>query len=459
VAIRSRDAFYRRLLAGADIVALLAALWIAAVAVGDAALQPVTLLVLPTFVIAAKLFHLYDRDENRLRKTTLDELPPLFHLATLTALLAFLGDEVIVDPALGHPEVLALWGSLFALLVVGRGLARAAARAVTPVERVLLVAPQGQAAEVARKLRFGSVHAELVGVVPPDRIGMRADDPEPLDGHHALTDRIAPFIDELEPHRVIVAAGSWTADEILHTVDDLKKTEIRMSVMPPISRIASMSFEMDQLPGLALFGMPKFQISRSSRLVKRTFDTVSSSLALIVLSPLMLAIALAIKFDSRGPVFFRQPRVGRDSDDFRIFKFRSMVDGADARKQAMEHLNESPDLFKIADDPRVTRVGGFLRRYSLDELPQLLNVLRGEMSLVGPRPLVPNEDEMIEGFYRSRLDISPGITGHWQVLGSWRVPFEDMVMLDYLYAANWSLWDDVKLLWNTVPYVLSRRGV
>ena len=125
----------------------------------------------------------------------------------------------------------------------------------------------------------------------------------------------------------------------------------------------------------------------------------------------------------------------------------------------MEHLNESPDLFKVTDDPRVTRVGRFLRRTSLDELPQLINVLRGEMSLVGPRPLVPNEDEMIEGFYRSRLDIPPGITGHWQVLGSWRVPFEDMVMLDYLYAANWSLWDDVKLLWNTVPYVLSRRGV
>jgi lipopolysaccharide/colanic/teichoic acid biosynthesis glycosyltransferase len=158
-------------------------------------------------------------------------------------------------------------------------------------------------------------------------------------------------------------------------------------------------------------------------------------------------------------VFFRQPRVGRRGSHFRIFKFRSMVDGADAQREALAHLNEAPALFKLSDDPRVTRVGRWLRRTSLDELPQLFNVLRGEMSLVGPRPLVIDEDEMIEGFYRSRLEIRPGITGHWQVLGSWRVPFEDMVTLDYVYVANWSLWGDIKLLLRTVRCVVLRHGV
>ena len=457
--IRARDSVYRRLLAFADVLSLLGALWLGAIVVGGASLKPAVLAMIPAIVVLAKLSNLYDRDENRMRKQTLDELPALFHLSTLVALLCFLASDWIAEPPLADTAVLAFWASLLALLVATRGLSRIAARSITPAERVLLVAPQAQVAEVARKLRFGAVHAELVGVVPPNRVGMRADDPEPLEGHHALTERIQPFLDELEPHRVILAAGSWTPDEILHTVDDLKGTGIKVSIMPPISRIASMSFEVDQLPGMALFGMPQWALNRSSRLVKAAFDKVVSGLALVVLSPLMAAIAVAIKIESPGPVFFRQPRVGRDSDDFRIFKFRSMVDGADAQKRAMEHLNESPDLFKITDDPRVTRVGRFLRRHSLDELPQLINVLRGEMSLVGPRPLVPNEDERIEGFYRSRLDISPGITGHWQVLGSWRVPFEDMVMLDYLYAANWSLWDDIKLLWNTVPYVLSRRNV
>jgi lipopolysaccharide/colanic/teichoic acid biosynthesis glycosyltransferase len=143
-----------------------------------------------------------------------------------------------------------------------------------------------------------------------------------------------------------------------------------------------------------------------------------------------------------------------------MFKFRTMVDGAHYLKPALAHLNESDGpMFKIADDPRITPVGRFLRRTSLDELPQLINVLRGDMSLVGPRPLVPSEDVHVIGHHRERLDLTPGLTGPWQVLGRTAIPFNEMIKLDYLYVAEWSLWNDVKLLLRTLPVVIQQRGV
>jgi lipopolysaccharide/colanic/teichoic acid biosynthesis glycosyltransferase len=168
---------------------------------------------------------------------------------------------------------------------------------------------------------------------------------------------------------------------------------------------------------------------------------------------------VAIKIDSPGPALFRQRRIGRDDEEFEMLKFRTMADGADGQKAKLRALNEADGLFKIAEDPRITRIGRLLRRTALDELPQLLNVLRGDMSLVGPRPLVPEDDQGIVGWQRRRLHLTPGITGHWQVLGSARVPLQEMVKIDYLYGANWSLWGDVKLLLRTIGYIMSRRGL
>jgi lipopolysaccharide/colanic/teichoic acid biosynthesis glycosyltransferase len=188
-------------------------------------------------------------------------------------------------------------------------------------------------------------------------------------------------------------------------------------------------------------------------------DVVGSCVALILLSPVLIGIAIAIKADSRGPVFFRQQRVGRGGRVFWMLKFRSMVEDADRLKADLAEHNESEGLFKIAADPRVTRVGQWLRRTSLDELPQLVNVLRGEMSLVGPRPLVLEDDSRVEGWYRRRLHLTPGMTGRWQVLGSARIPLHEMVKLDYLYVGNWSLWGDVKILARTVGFVVRGRGI
>jgi lipopolysaccharide/colanic/teichoic acid biosynthesis glycosyltransferase len=198
----------------------------------------------------------------------------------------------------------------------------------------------------------------------------------------------------------------------------------------------------------------------AGRAVKRTIDVVGALLLLIVLAPFWLMIALLIKADSAGPIFFRQRRVGRDGEAFSMFKFRTMVDGADAYKPALMHLNEAAEgLFKIDGDPRVTSVGRWLRSTSLDELPQLLHVVSGKMSLVGPRPLVPDEDVRISGGDRARLAMRPGMTGVWQVGGASSIPIHEMVRLDRGYLEDWSLWLDVKLLLQTAGHVVLRKGL
>jgi lipopolysaccharide/colanic/teichoic acid biosynthesis glycosyltransferase len=198
---------------------------------------------------------------------------------------------------------------------------------------------------------------------------------------------------------------------------------------------------------------------RSSRR-KRAFDLLGASLGLLAVLPLIVLIVVAIKLDSPGPVLFRQQRVGRRGARFHMLKFRTMVPDAESLKESLRDRNEAREgLFKIAEDPRVTRVGRLLRRTALDELPQLLNILRGEMSLVGPRPLVVEEDASIEGWQRRRLELMPGMTGPWQILGPARVSLAEMVAIDCLYVADWTLWSDVEILLRTVGHVIGRRGL
>jgi lipopolysaccharide/colanic/teichoic acid biosynthesis glycosyltransferase len=198
----------------------------------------------------------------------------------------------------------------------------------------------------------------------------------------------------------------------------------------------------------------------AARTTKRAIDLVAAVLLLVLLTPLWLVIALAIKFDTPGPVLFRQRRIGQDSEPFWMFKFRTMVDGADEQKAELLHLNQAADgLFKINGDPRITKVGAWLRSTSLDELPQLINVVLGRMSLVGPRPLVPEEDATIIGADRRRLAMRPGMTGVWQVGGASTVPIRQMVVLDRGYLEEWSLWLDFRILLKTARLVALRQGV
>jgi lipopolysaccharide/colanic/teichoic acid biosynthesis glycosyltransferase len=188
-------------------------------------------------------------------------------------------------------------------------------------------------------------------------------------------------------------------------------------------------------------------------------DIAVSALQILLLSPLMALIAVAIKMTSAGPVFFRQDRVGYKGGIFRIIKFRTMEVGADEVKiDLREHNDVDGPLFKLHNDPRVTAVGRFLRSTSLDELPQLFNVLGGKMSLVGPRPFVPDESAGIDGWAARRFEVKPGMTGLWQISGRNDLSFDELRQLDYVYVASWSLWWDLKILWNTPGSVLRRHG-
>ena len=234
---------------------------------------------------------------------------------------------------------------------------------------------------------------------------------------------------------------------------------VKVSIVPRLLEAVGSSVEFDIVGGVTVLGLRPAGLTWSSRIVKRTTDIVGALIGLGLLSPVAALVSLAIKIDSPGPVLFRQRRIGRDGKPFELIKFRSMVDGAHAQRAALESLNESDGLFKLKDDPRITRVGRLLRRSSIDELPQLLNVLRGEMSLVGPRPLVVDEDRLVEGRHRDRLQLPPGMTGPWQVLGPTRPPLSEMVKTDYLYAANWSLWSDLKIIMRTFAHATARRGL
>jgi exopolysaccharide biosynthesis polyprenyl glycosylphosphotransferase len=193
--------------------------------------------------------------------------------------------------------------------------------------------------------------------------------------------------------------------------------------------------------------------------LKRTFDLVLSIIGLVLLTPLLIAIAIAVRISSRGPVIYRSVRPGMAGRPFYCFKFRTMREHADQIQSDLEPLNEqSGALFKIRHDPRLTRVGRFLRRFSLDELPQLVNVVRGEMSLVGPRPLPLRDFEQLEEWHKKRYLVLPGITGLWQVSGRSELDFDDLVRLDFLYLERWSILLDLSILLKTIPAVLSRRG-
>jgi exopolysaccharide biosynthesis polyprenyl glycosylphosphotransferase len=266
------------------------------------------------------------------------------------------------------------------------------------------------------------------------------------------------LIEDTGAHRVVIGPNQLSPQVTFELVQAIRRAGAKVSLLPDMLEVAGSNVEFDDLFGTTVLGVRDVRLSRSSRFLKRELDVVGASLVTLVLAPAMLLIALLIKLDSRGPVFFRQTRIGRDGNPFRIFKFRTMCEDAEAKKDELRIHNEAGDLFKLAADPRITPVGRVLRKTSLDELPQLFNVLAGQMSLVGPRPLVVDEDTKITGSHRGRLRLTPGMTGAWQILGSSRVPMEEMVKLDHLYVSSWTLWSDVQILLRTIAYVVQRRG-
>jgi exopolysaccharide biosynthesis polyprenyl glycosylphosphotransferase len=452
-----RDAAYRRSLGVADVVSATIAVALGVSVLGEDALNPVALLALPLVLVVGKVTGIYDRDEHLLRKTTLDEVPTLFWVATLYTLLIWLGGDLIVEGHFGRDQAVGVWALLFASMLAMRALARRLAGRISEEERCLVLGDADTAGWIAR--RFGEapgLNARVVGRVPLERELVSPNGIPVLGEVWALQSLLA----ERRVDRAIIVPRGAVSDDLLNTIRRLKGLGVRVSVLPRLFEVVGSSVERDEVDGITLLGMRRYGLTGSSRAIKRGLDLVGAGLGVLVLAPLLATVAIAIKLDSPGPVLFRQRRMGRHEVPFEMLKFRTMVDGAEAQRSALAARNEAEDgLFKIKDDPRITRVGGLLRRTSLDELPQLFNVLRGDMALVGPRPLVLDEDSRIEGWQRSRLQLPPGMTGPWQVFGSARIPLSEMVKIDYLYGANWSLWLDVKILFRTVSFVLDRRGL
>jgi exopolysaccharide biosynthesis polyprenyl glycosylphosphotransferase len=257
--------------------------------------------------------------------------------------------------------------------------------------------------------------------------------------------------------RIIIAFAN-TSDAIV--LEALRKLQgqVPVSEIPRYFELHNWRSEPEELHGLTLMHLPTASLAASERIIKRVMDVTLATCALVVAVPVLLVTAVAIKLDSSGPVFFRQERIGRGGKPFRIFKFRSMTADAWRQRDSVALLNEADGpLFKMENDPRVTRVGAFIRKTSIDELPQLLNVIRGEMSLVGPRPLPTEESNRIDGAALARLDVNPGITGLWQVCGRSDLTYADLQHLDCVYVQSWSLMWDLRIMAQT-PKVVFRRG-
>jgi exopolysaccharide biosynthesis polyprenyl glycosylphosphotransferase len=456
-----RDSIRRRLLALGDVLALVVAyglVWLVVPPDADVSERVLLLAALPAWVLINKLIGLYDRDANLIHKSTLDELPQIALSIVLGSSLVYMLAPTLAGLETARLQTLAFMG--FALLsaptlrIVVRGVV---IRRSAP-ERCVIVGSGTVADLIARKI---AVHPEygvkLVGFVDVPYPGNGNGNGH--GGHLGDLERFEEICRGYRVERVVIAFSSLSHENLIGVIRTSKELGLKITVVPRLFEVIGHSVEVDQLEGMTLLGLRGFARTRSSLALKRAIDLTGAAIGLVLVAPLMAAIAVAVKLDSRGPVLFAQRRIGRGTTPFKMLKFRTMVHGADGLKGDLEHLNElTGPMFKITDDPRVTPVGRVLRRFSLDELPQLWNVLRGEMSLVGPRPLVPSEDDHVIGYHRERLDLTPGLTGPWQVLGRTAIPFQEMVKLDYLYVAEWSLWNDIKILIRTGRVVLRAEG-
>jgi exopolysaccharide biosynthesis polyprenyl glycosylphosphotransferase len=460
----ARDRAVRRLLAEADALAMAAALVLAFIGAERMWAHVLWgLLAVPVWLVICSAYGLYGKDIKRISHSAVEDLPGLAHALLLTCLLLWLYFHVVPTGKLHFKHILMFAALALVLALALRVAARAAIRRRLGPERVLLVGNDAAIAVVAGKLAGHPEYgAEIAGLVAD---GERA----PADGEPDLLAEV-PRLGGLDPadvraavadhaiDRIVVSHGDMSTEQVLALVRAAQEAGVKVAVVPQPFDAMGPSVEVDNVEGLTVFGMYPPVLARSSRAIKRAMDVAGSLVLLALLAPVAAAIAVAIKLDTRGPVLFRQQRIGRGGRPFQLLKFRTMVTGADRMVDELFADSGDPDWLLLERDPRITRVGAFLRRSSLDELPQAWNVLKGQMSLVGPRPLVAHEDDRIRGWGRVRIDLTPGMTGLWQVLGRTSIPFRDMITLDYLYVTNWSFWGDVKLLMSTVPVLLSRRG-
>jgi exopolysaccharide biosynthesis polyprenyl glycosylphosphotransferase len=342
--------------------------------------------------------------------------------------------------------------------LIKRGVRNRLHRKGVGVDRLLIVG----AGEVGRTVMRHVVAQPALGY---QVVGFIDDDPDKgstdIGRFRALgsTANLPRLIKDLNVDAVIITLPWMYHRKIVSIIAQCEREQVQVRIIPDMFQMSLSHLNVEDLSGIPMLGVREIAISRGQMLFKRTMDVGISVLGLVVLFPLFLLVALAIRLDSKGPVFFRQIRVTKGERLFTCFKFRSMYEGAEAEKEKLLELNEADGpIFKIRDDPRITRVGRFLRRTSIDELPQLFNVLMGHMSIVGPRPAPPSEVQRYQPWHRRRLEVSPGITGLWQVSGRSELSFDEMVLLDLYYVENWSPVLDLQIILRTLPTVIFREG-
>jgi exopolysaccharide biosynthesis polyprenyl glycosylphosphotransferase len=457
-----RDFVLRRLLAAADLIAIAAALTLATRLAYEAPQSGISrlgwgLLTLPAWLLLFKAYGLYDRDNKRVSHSTVDDVPWIFHALVIGSLALWGWYKLVPTSHLVFRQGAAFFAAAFLGIFVARAVARRLAVRMSSPERVVLVGSDAMVDVLVQKMRshpeYGLDPVGYVEVAPADA-PMAFD--VPYFGPPEELERIC-VVHAID--RVVFAGPTMHVEDVTELIRSVRRLDLGISILPQLVDVLGPSVEVDDVEGITVLGVNPPALTPSSRLLKRAMDIVIAALVLLAALPVLVAAAIAIRRSSPGPVFFRQDRIGRGGRRFSIVKLRTMVADADSRAEELRHLSAHPAWLLLDHDPRITRVGRLLRSTSLDELPQLWNVLRGDMSLVGPRPLPVDEDARISGWGRRRLDLTPGITGLWQVLGRTAIPFEEMVKLDYLYVTNWSLWQDVRLLIHTLPAIAGRRGV
>lgn len=423
-------------------------------------------LSLPLWILAAKLFGLYDRDEERTEHSTADELVRVFLLVTVAT---WIFTRLVLVSYLGAVEPLKLtifWGFAISMMAAARVLARAISRRHISYFQNTVVVGAGEVGQlIARKyLQHAEYGINLVGFVDARPKERR----EEL-GHLALLgppERLPEIVAALDVERVVFAFSNDSDEDTLSLIRDVRALNVQVDVVPRLFDVVGPTATFHAVEGVPLVSLPPLRISRSFRLLKRTIDVAVASLAIGALAPLFLLIAWRIKRDSPGPVFFRQMRLGMNMCQFTILKFRTMrVDAEDAphREYIKSTMSSkasptSGGLYKLARDDVVTPSGRFLRRASLDELPQLFNVLRGDMSLVGPRPCLAYETEHFAPHHFDRFLVPAGMTGLWQVTARAHSTFVEALDMDVAYARNRSLGLDLRILLRTPIQIFRPKG-
>ena len=440
-----RESLLRRMLASGDILAVVfGALWIGFFAGGSVSAFFWVVALVPVWVILAKLLGLYDRDQRALRHLTIDESAPLAVWAVLGSAAVILFFHLPVPGSLssmgaGH-LTLAVFGSAFVL----RGLTRYLWRKITPPERTVVVGSGPETEAFLRKIElFPETHLEIVANVPE----MDIDELLRGDGRLQSIDRI------------VVASAATDGQDVARLIAVGQEQNIRLSVIPLTRSLFGTAVQLSRIADLPVLEYRTWAVARSTLFLKRSLDLLVSLISLLVLLPLFVLIALAIKFDSRGPVIYSQRRAGAGGRPFLMFKFRTMVRDAEEQLKDLVPFDKLAEpMFKLTDDPRITRFGRFLRHWSLDELPQLVNVLIGKMSLVGPRPEQVELVERYEPEHLFRVSVKPGLTGPMQVYGRGQLVFQERLAVEREYIENLSIGRDLRILVLTVAVALGRKG-